>query len=139
MASEIVIEKSFQKIMQQYYGTSQAMITCTSLTALSFKSMHADREVTEVMEMSQNPVYSMSTVVDTTDCEAIQTCPNILYWMNTEVNHTHQYETVDTPIEMNQNPVYSATTATIESDCDANDDLGPTRNEHQLEYDYIQV
>ncbi len=53
-----------------------------------------------------------------------------------EINHTHQYETVDTPIEMNQNPVYSATTATnIEADYYENDDLGPTRNEQQLEYD----
>ncbi len=39
-----------------------------------------------------------------------------------EINHTHQYETVDTPIEMNQNPVYSATTATnIEVDYNENE------------------
>ncbi len=63
--------------------------------------------------MNQNPVYSMSTTeTPTTDHEAIQTHPNILYGMNTEANHTHQYETVDTPIEMNQNPVYNATNAT---------------------------
>ena len=66
------------------------------------------------MEMNQNPVYSTSTTkTHTTDHEA---------------NHTHQYETVDTPIEMNQNPVYSETTG-----------LGPTRNEQRREYDYIQV
>ncbi len=85
--------------------------------------------------MNQNPVYSASTTeTPTTDHEAIQTHPNILYGMNTEANHTHQYETVDTPIEMNQNPVYSATNAT---NIAAN--LGPTRNEQQSEYDYIQV
>ncbi|XP_064403204.1 protein psiR-like isoform X3 [Halichondria panicea] len=85
-----------------------------------------DKEVTEVMEMNQNPVYSMGTNETlTTDHEA---------------NHTHQYETVDTPIEMNQNPVYSATNATnIEADYYENDGLGPTRNEQQPEYDYIQV
>ena len=34
-----------------------------------------------------------------------------------EMNHTHQYETVDTPIEKSQNPVYSATNATnVEAD-----------------------
>ncbi|XP_064403224.1 uncharacterized protein LOC135348803 isoform X2 [Halichondria panicea] len=82
--------------------------------------------VTEVMEMNQNPVYSMSTTETPT--------------MDHEANHTHQYETVDTPIEMNQNPVYSATNATnIEADYYENDGLGPTRNEQQLEYDYIQV
>ena len=85
--------------------------------------------------MNQNPVYSMSTTeTPTTDHEAIQTHPNILYGMNTEANHTHQYETVDTPIEMNQNPVYSATN--IAADYDG---LGPTINEQQPEYDYIQV
>ncbi len=85
--------------------------------------------------MNQNPVYSTSaTETQTTDYEAIQTHPNILYGMNTEANHTHQYETVDTPIEMNQNPVYSATNVT---NIEAN--LGPTINEQQLEYDYIQV
>ena len=80
--------------------------------------------------MNQNPVYSVSTTeTPTTDHEeAIQTHPDILYGMNTETNHTHQYETVDTPIEMNQNPVYSATTAT-----------NMTRNKQQPEYDYIQV
>ncbi|XP_064403302.1 uncharacterized protein LOC135348866 isoform X2 [Halichondria panicea] len=85
-----------------------------------------DKEVTEVMEMNQNPVYSMSTTkTPTTDYEA---------------NHTHQYETVDTPIKMNQNPVYSATNATnIEADYYENDGLGPTRNEQQPEYDYVQV
>ncbi|XP_064403231.1 uncharacterized protein LOC135348807 [Halichondria panicea] len=85
-----------------------------------------DKEVTEVMEMNQNPVYSMSTTeTPTTDHEA---------------NHTHQYETVDTPIEMNQNPVYSATNATnIEAGYYENNGLGPTRNEQQPEYDYIQV
>ncbi len=91
--------------------------------------------------MNQNPVYSMSTTETlTTDREAIQTHHNILYGMNTEANHTHQYETVDTPIEMNQNPVYSATNATnVEADYYQNDDLGQTRNEQQPEYDYIQV
>ncbi len=73
--------------------------------------------------MNQNPVYSMGTTeTPTTDYK---------------VNHTHQYETVDTPIEMNQNPVYSATN--IEADYYENDGLGPTRNEQQSEYDYIQV
>ncbi len=39
---------------------------------------------------------------------------------------------------MNQNPVYSATTATnIEVDYNENNDLGPTINEQQPEYDYI--
>ncbi len=89
------------------------------------------------MEMNQNPVYSMSTTeTPTMDHEAIQTHPNILYGMNTEANHTHQYETMDTPIEMNQNPVYNATTATNN---EADYGLGPTRNEQQPEYDYIQV
>ncbi len=76
--------------------------------------------------MNQNPVYSMGTnETPTTDHEA---------------NHTHQYETVDTPIEMKQNPVYSATNATnIEADYYENDGLGPTRNEQQPEYDYVQV
>ncbi len=88
--------------------------------------------------MNQNPVYSMSTTeTPTTDNEAIQTRPNIVYGKNTEANHTHQYETVDTPIEMNQNPVYSATN--IEVGYYENDGLGPTRNEQQPEYDYIQV
>ena len=73
--------------------------------------------------MNQNPVYSMSTTeTPTTDHEA---------------NHTHQHETVDTPIEMNQNPVYSATN--IEADYYENNGLGPTRNEQQPEYEYIQV
>ena len=53
-----------------------------------------------------------------------------------EMNHTHQYETVDTPIEKSQNPVYSATNATNN---EAEYGLGPTRNEQQPEYDYIQV
>ncbi|XP_064403235.1 multiple epidermal growth factor-like domains protein 10 isoform X2 [Halichondria panicea] len=85
-----------------------------------------DKEVIEVMEMNQNPVYSMGTTeTPTTDHEA---------------NHTHQYETVDTPIEINQNPVYSATNGTnIEADYYENDGLGRTRNEQQPEYDYIQV
>ncbi len=76
--------------------------------------------------MNQNPVYSMGTTeTPTTDHEA---------------NHTHQYETVDTPIEMNQNPVYSVTNATnIEADYYENGGLGPTINDQQLEYDYIQV
>ncbi|XP_064403217.1 uncharacterized protein LOC135348800 isoform X2 [Halichondria panicea] len=83
-------------------------------------------KVTEVIEMNQNPVYSTSTTETPT--------------MDHEANHTHQYETVDTPIEMNQNPVYSATNATnIEADYYENDGLGPTRNEQQPEYDYIQV
>ncbi len=43
---------------------------------------------------------------------------------------------MDTPIEMNQNPVYSATNATNN---EADYGLGPTRNEQQPEYDYIQV
>ena len=88
--------------------------------------------------MNQNPVYSMSaTETPTTDLEAIQTRANIVYGKNTEANHTHQYETVDTPIEMNQNPVHSATN--IEAGYYKNDGLGPTRNEQQPEYDYIQV
>ena len=78
------------------------------------------------MEMNQNPVYSMSTTETPT--------------MDHEASHTHQYETVDTPIEMNQNPVYSTTNATnIEADYYENDGLGPTRNKQQPEYDYIQV
>ncbi len=92
-------------------------------------AIHAGKEVTEVMEMNQNPVYSMSTTeTPTTDYETIQTHHNILYGMNTETNHTYQYETVDTPIEMNQNPVYSATTATnIEADYYENDGMGPKK------------
>ncbi len=35
--------------------------------------------------MNQNLVYSMSTL--TTDYEAIQTRPNILYGMNTDANN----------------------------------------------------
>ncbi len=119
------------------------MITCicTSPTPIALKLHHTDKEVTEVTETNQNPMYSMSTTeTSTMDHEAIQTHPNILYGMNTEANHTHQYKTVDTPIKMNQNPVYSATNATnIEVDYYENDDLGPTRNKQQLEYDYIQV
>ncbi|XP_064403225.1 uncharacterized protein LOC135348804 isoform X1 [Halichondria panicea] len=85
-----------------------------------------EREATEVIEMNQNPVYSMSTTETPT--------------MDHEANHTHQYETVDTPIQMNQNPVHSATNATnIEADYYENDGLSPTRNEQQPEYDYIQV
>ena len=73
--------------------------------------------------MNQNPVYSMGTTETPT--------------MDHEANHTHQYETVDTPIEINQ---YSATNATnIEANYYENDCLGPTRNEQQAEYDYIQV
>ncbi len=84
--------------------------------------------------MNQNPVYSMSTTESlTTDHEAIQTYPNILYGMNTEANHTHKYDTVDKSIEMNQNPVYNATNN------EADYGLGQTRNEQQPEYDYIQV
>ncbi len=52
------------------------------------------------------------------------------------MNHTHQYETVDTRIEKSQNPVYSATNATNVA---ADYGLGLTRNEQQPEYDYIQV
>ncbi len=87
---------------------------------------HQYETVDTPIEMNQNPVYSMSTTETPTT--------------NHEANHTHQYETVDAPIEMNQNPVYSATNAiNIEADYYENDGLGPTRNEQQPEYDYIQV
>ncbi len=94
-----------------------------------------DKGVTEVMEMNENPVYSMGQT-PTNDPEAIQLQPNVLYGLNTEANHTHQdtdhtpqYETVDNLVS-----------PTTDTDHYENEGLGPTRTKEQPpDYDYIQV